>query len=112
MNLTNLRTPDPSLHDTGLQVDVLTWRRLISGAMTELYGIVGNARHYDILGHQSSLPSKSALIRVQREDEQNFLNALAAYSFAMSDHFGSEYDVPAYILVKKSTNYLSELVDI
>ena len=113
---TNFRTCDPSLQQTRpqlyekLNIDLLTWRTLITNALADMYGIVGEARHFDILAKQQKTPALDAVIRVMPEDKDVFITSLASYNFSLSDHLGQEYDVTASITVKNSSPYLGLLV--
>lgn len=91
-------------------MDLLTWRALIAGALSDLYGIVGEARHHDILIKQDLLPALEAVIRIQPEDCDIFISSLVNYSFALSDHLGREYDVSGYVRVEKLSPYLGMVV--
>lgn len=109
-------TCDPSLQQTRpqlyekLNIDLLTWRTLITNALADMYGIVGEARHFDILAKQQKTPALDAVIRVMPEDKDVFITSLASYNFSLSDHLGQEYDVTASITVKNSSPYLGLLV--
>lgn len=113
---TNPRLCDPSLEQTrpqlfqNINIDLLTWRTLINSALADLYGIVGEARHYDILAKQQKPPALDAVIRIMPEDKDVFLTSLASYNLSLRDHLGLEYDVTASITVKKSSPYLGQLV--
>ncbi|QFZ27282.1 putative mitochondrial zinc maintenance protein [Clavispora lusitaniae] len=112
-------TPDPRLQkaDDGLyealDVDLLTWRSLIQHCLFALYGIVGEARHFDILMRQSSSPALDCIVRIQQEDEEMFLKCFANYSFALNNYFGQKYDgVNARICVKNHSAFLGALPSI
>lgn len=105
----SLQQTRPQLYDQ-LNIDLLTWRTLISNALAELYGIVGEARHFDILAKQQKPPALDAVIRIAPEDKDVFVTSLASYNFDLSGHLGREYDVTASIKVKNSSPYLGQLV--
>lgn len=110
------RTPDPKLKQKSgvlyeaLDVDLLAWRSVLQGSLFSLYGIIGEARHFDILSKQKNEPSLDCIIRVQHEDEEMFLSCLANYSFELDRYFGQKYTgLNARITVKGHLAYLGAL---
>lgn len=113
------RTPDPRLEQNdsllyeALDVDLLTWRSVLQSSLFSLYGIMGEARHFDILMKQKPSPSLDCIIRVQHEDEELFLSCIANYSFELDSYFGQKYTgVNARVRVKDHLSFLGALPSI
>lgn len=106
------RIPDPRLKQSlaavyeKLDVDLLTWRSIVGNALFGMYGLVGQARHFDVLVKQRSMPALKCIIRIQNEDSEVFATSISNYSFALGDYLGSELDMSARVLVVALLAYL------
>lgn len=105
-------TPDPELFQSlpslyeELQVDLLTWRSLVSTALVDFYGLVGQARHFDILTHEKTRPGLQSIIRIQKEDVDVFCTSINNYSFGLGDYFGSKYTMNGRVVVAEQLAFL------
>ncbi|SGZ50186.1 CIC11C00000003257 [Sungouiella intermedia] len=105
-------TPDPELFQSlpslyeELQVDLLTWRSLVSTALVDFYGLVGQARHFDILTHEMTRPGLQSIIRIQKEDVDVFCTSINNYSFGLGDYFGSKYTMNGRVVVAEQLAFL------
>lgn len=83
---------------------------MIQASLFSLYGIVGEARHFDILMKQKNSPSLDCIVRVQSEDEELFSSCIANYSLELDSFFGQKYTgVNARIRVKEHLAFLGAL---
>lgn len=92
-------------------MDLLTWRALVSHSLSDLYGLLGEARHFDILVHTKTPPSLSAVIRIHSEDETVFRNSLTYYSFRLDNFLGRDYAYGGNVKVVAHLPYLGALAD-
>lgn len=108
----NSRLPDPELETSlnhiyrALDVDLLTWKSIVSTALFTLYGLVGQARHFDVLVKQKTMPALKCIIRVQPEDAEVFATSLSSHSFGLGDYFGSELELSGRVRVVSLLPYL------
>lgn len=92
-----------------MQIDAITWKTLVFSSMKALYGIVGEARHFDVLQRLKSAPR--AIIRVHRDDADLFVASFMAYAFKLNRHLGDTYFTEACIRVAKRAAFLGLVVD-
>ncbi|ODV78208.1 uncharacterized protein CANTADRAFT_102061 [Suhomyces tanzawaensis NRRL Y-17324] len=93
-----------------LEVDSLTWKQVVLASMKKMYGIVGEAAHFDVL-HRTK---KRAIIRVQPEDEDKFKTSLFSYVTVMESFLGSSSscsDLECYVRVAKSAEHLGMVAE-
>lgn len=105
-----LRSNKPRLYQS-TDVDLLTWRAIIEQALTEMYGISGLARHYDLMVKQTNKPALSAIVRVVPDDVKVFATSLAGFSCNLADFLGREYDVNATVAFVDDAAFLGLLAD-
>lgn len=77
----------------------------------EFHGLIGQARHYDVLVKQTSKPALSALLRIVHDDLGVFTTSLAGFSFRLGEFLGREYDASATISITQHAPHLSLLAD-
>lgn len=112
ISILTFRIPDPELKNVlpavynSLNPDLLTWRSLVSNALSDFYGIVGLARHFDILAKLESQPGLECIIRIQKPDLEVFSTSMSNYSFALGDFFGSSHTMSGRVLVVSHLDFL------
>ncbi|CUM63596.1 LOW QUALITY PROTEIN: uncharacterized protein PRCAT00001176001 [Priceomyces carsonii] len=91
-----------------LEVDRITWKLIISVCLKKLYGLLGEASHFDVL-----MSTKlKLLIRVYSQDQEMFQNSFLSFTFKLSDYLGrSDLDMICYIKVIKRANFLGLVID-
>ncbi|OBA20645.1 hypothetical protein METBIDRAFT_43253 [Metschnikowia bicuspidata var. bicuspidata NRRL YB-4993] len=110
-------TPDPILEQNNrplynnIDVDLLTWRSMLTHALGQLYGLLGEASHFDVLVKQTQKPAVEAVVRIQEADVHRFCTSLLNYSCCLSDYLGQEYPVSAYARVVDRLPFLGVVVD-
>lgn len=77
--------------------------------MKALYGVVGEARHFDVLQRLNTAPR--AIIRVHPSDGDLFAASFMAYAFKLNRHLGDRYYTEACIRVVKRAGFLGLVVD-
>lgn len=93
-----------------INVDLLTWRSLINRALRELNGIIGEARHFDIL-LKSDDGGLRSVIRIQSEDAITFAESLEHSTFGLDEYLGQDYPFSARVMVNRSLANLGLLVE-
>lgn len=94
-----------------LNIDWITWKSIILSSLGKLYGLIGEASHFDILQLQEARPSVKLIIRIQHEDKDKFINSFMAFTFKLSKFIGGDYDVNCYIRVNKNNDHLGLVLD-
>ncbi|CUM46112.1 unnamed protein product [Debaryomyces fabryi] len=94
-----------------LSIDWITWKSIILSSLGKLYGLIGEASHFDILQLQETRPAMKLIIRIQHEDKDKFISSLMAFTFKLSKFIGGDYDVNCYIRVNKNNDHLGLVLD-
>lgn len=94
-----------------LNIDWITWKSIVLGSLGKLYGLVGEASHFDILQLQETKPAIKLIIRIQPEDKDKFINSFMAFTFKLSKFIGGDYDVNCYVRVNKNNDHLGLVLD-
>lgn len=74
-----------------------------------MHGLMGQARHYDILVKQMRRPALMVVCRIERADLKFFVTSLALFGFRLSDFLGGEFDVGASVAVVDDAFHLGLL---
>ncbi|CAN3357292.1 hypothetical protein DICA3_F28062 [Diutina catenulata] len=84
------------------EIDLISWKTLVMAAVSNMYGLVGSASHFDVL-HRQGL---EAVIRIQPEDADKFSTALMGHAILFSTYVSSisarpnvEHEVPSAVEV-------------
>ncbi|KAM9910853.1 hypothetical protein OXX69_004084 [Metschnikowia pulcherrima] len=110
-------TPDPLLEQTNpdlyknIDIDLLTWRSILVHALGELYGLLGEASHFDIFVKQTKRPALEAVVRIQAADLDRYITSLSNFSCSLSDYLGQEYPFGAYARVSAHSPFLGMVSD-
>lgn len=114
-NLTRIVDPqfvkDHSEDYNDLSIDLITWKSIILSALGKLYGLIGEASHFDILQTLETKLAKKVIIRIQPEDKEKIINCLMAFTFKLSKFIGGEYDTNCHVRVNKNSDYLGLVLD-
>lgn len=94
-----------------LNIDWITWKSIVLGSLGKLYGLVGEASHFDIFQLQETKPAIKLIIRIQPEDKDKFINSFMAFTFKLSKFIGGDYDVNCYVRVNKNNDHLGLVLD-
>ncbi|KAG5364535.1 hypothetical protein CKK34_3344 [Yarrowia sp. E02] len=86
----------------GSLFDILTWNRTITAALSQLYGQVGEALHFDILQHFFAGKRQACIVRVPSDCRDKFQAAVAGFQGSL-DSLGSG-DLQCGILVVRVSN--------
>lgn len=84
---------------SGLEIDEVTWQAIITASLRKLYGIFGEATHFELVQAYNIDPRLQAVIRIQQADESKFINSLMAYTFKLSRFTGDEVEVSSHVKV-------------
>lgn len=90
-------------------IDKVVWKTIILASLGKLYGLVGEASHFDVLQNRGLL----AIIRIQLNDKDKFMSSLMSYTFNLVKYSSDmmNEDVNAYIKVNKCHNFLGLVYD-
>lgn len=94
-----------------LTIDWITWKSIVLSGLGKLYGLIGEASHFDILQLQETRPAIKLIIRIQQEDKEKLINSLMAFTFKLSKFIGGDYDVNCYVRVNKNNDHLGLVLD-
>lgn len=78
----------------------------MSNSLVEFYGLMGDARHFDILVVEASRPSLQCIVRIQKDDREMFCTSINNYSFGLGDFFGLKYSMNGRVAVAAQLAYL------
>lgn len=101
---------NPSLFSK-INVDLLTWRSLINRALRELHGIIGEARHFDLLLKSQQDGGLHSVVRIQSDDAVTFTESLEHSTFGLDEYLGQDFPFSARVMVKRSLANLGSLID-
>lgn len=101
----------PSVYNT-LDVDLLSWHRILNDALFSVHGLVGQARYFDLLVKQTQLPALKAILRVEREDVAIFVTSLSNHMFTLGDMLGGDNASNAYVRVTQQSDDLADLLEV
>lgn len=83
----------------GLEIDEVTWQAIITASLRKLYGLFGEATHFELVKVFNNDPQLQALIRIQQADESKFINSLMAYTFKLNRFTGGEVEASSHVKV-------------
>ncbi|CAL1181864.1 unnamed protein product [Candida parapsilosis] len=97
-------TPDPiilqdetkSKEYEQIDIDLITWRTLITTSLGKMYGLIGESLPFDI---PAKLSSKSIILKIQTQDKEKFSNSSLSYTFNLNKY--TDLDANCYIKIKK-----------
>lgn len=78
-------------------------------ALSEMYGLMGLARHYDVFVRQTQKPALAAILRIQKQDLEVFSTSFAGFNFSLADYLGRQYNFNASVAVVDQAASLSLL---
>lgn len=82
-----------------LEIDEVTWQAIITASLRKLYGLFGEATHFELVKVFNNDPQLQALIRIQQADESKFINSLMAYTFKLNRFTGGEVEASSHVKV-------------
>lgn len=102
------RNTDPSVADeVEFSLDFISLKSIITSSLGKLYGLIGEASHFDIL----EIRAKKLIIRIQPQDVEKFRNSFMAFTFNASKFGVSTSEVSCFLKVNKSSPHLGLAVD-
>lgn len=88
-------------------IDKLSWKSIILTSLGKLYGLVGEASHFDVLQAEN----RSSIIRLQSQDEVQFGNSLMAHTFLLNKYCQLEADINCRVRINKCDRFLGAVID-
>ncbi|CCE86088.1 Piso0_005737 [Millerozyma farinosa CBS 7064] len=82
-----------------LEIDEVTWQAIITASLRKLYGIFGEASHFDLVQVFNNDPRLQAIIRIHYADESKFINSLMAYTFKLNRFTGGDIEASSHVKV-------------
>jgi ribonuclease P/MRP protein subunit POP8 len=88
-------------------IDKLSWKSIILTSLGKLYGLVGEASHFDVIQAENM----TSIIRLHSQDQVRFGNSLMAHTFLLNKYCQLGADVNCRVRINKCDRFLGAVID-
>lgn len=107
LDINKNRVSEPNTEE--YNIDLITWKTIISSSINKLYGLVGEARDFEIISYKG----KNSILRIHVQDKDIFITSFFGYTFNLNKYISSENEsLNAYIKVSSHGDCLESVSEI